>query len=105
MKNSNPRFTRKSGRFNLIRTRSSKKSGKLLKANLGRGAHNEGTGSVPAEEFEGRHEGRSFKSLALLHASQLVALSGPTCPHVGKDLSELGIIHDVGARIRYIRHY
>src|SRR5262249_26076358 len=100
MKNSNPRFTRKSGRFNLIRTRSSKKSGKLLKANLGRGAHNEGTGSVPADEFEGRHEGRSFKSLALLHASQLVTLSGPKRPRVGKELSELGIIRDGGILTR-----
>ncbi|HME88972.1 MAG TPA: imidazolonepropionase [Chthoniobacterales bacterium] len=71
-----------------------------MKANLGRGAHNEGTGSVPADEFEGRHEGRSFKSLALLHASQLVTLSGPKRPRVGKELSELGIIRDGGILTR-----
>jgi imidazolonepropionase len=41
-----------------------------------------------------------LKSLALLHASQLVALSGPKRPRVGKELSELGIIRDGGMLIR-----
>jgi imidazolonepropionase len=40
------------------------------------------------------------KSLALLHASQLVTLAGPKRPRVGKELSELGIIHDGGILIR-----
>lgn len=37
---------------------------------------------------------------ALLHASQLVTLSGPKRPRVGKELSELGIIPDGGILIR-----
>ncbi len=41
-----------------------------------------------------------MKSLALLHASQLVTLSGPKRPRVGKELSELGIIRDGGLLIR-----
>ena len=41
-----------------------------------------------------------MKSLALLHASQLVTLSGPKHPRVGKELSELGIIRDGGILIR-----
>ena len=41
-----------------------------------------------------------MKSLALLHASQLVTLSGPKRPRVGKELSELGIIRDGGVLIR-----
>jgi imidazolonepropionase len=41
-----------------------------------------------------------LKSLALLHASQLVTLSGPKRPRVGKELSELGIIRDGGILIR-----
>ena len=41
-----------------------------------------------------------MKSLALLHASQLVALAGPKRPRVGKELSELGIIRDGGILIR-----
>lgn len=41
-----------------------------------------------------------MSSLALLHASQLVTLSGPTRPRVGKELSELGIIRDGGVLIR-----
>jgi len=40
------------------------------------------------------------KQLALLHASQLVTLSGPKRPRVGKELSELGIIRDGGILIR-----
>ena len=39
-------------------------------------------------------------TLALLHASQLVTLSGPKRPRVGKELSELGIIRDGGLLIR-----
>jgi len=41
-----------------------------------------------------------LKSLALLHASQLVTLAGPKRPRVGKELSELGIIRDGGILIR-----
>ncbi len=41
-----------------------------------------------------------MKSLALLHASQLVALSGPKRPRVGKELSKLGIIRDGGLLVR-----
>ena len=41
-----------------------------------------------------------MKSLTLLHASQLVTLSGPTRPRAGKELSELGIIRDGGMLIR-----
>jgi imidazolonepropionase len=41
-----------------------------------------------------------MKSLALLHASQLVTLAGPRGPRVGKELSELGIIRDGGILIR-----
>ena len=41
-----------------------------------------------------------MKSLALLHASQLVTLAGPTRPRIGKELSELGIIRDGGLLIR-----
>jgi imidazolonepropionase len=38
--------------------------------------------------------------LAVLHASQLVALAGPRRPRVGQEMSELGIIHDGGMLIR-----
>ena len=41
-----------------------------------------------------------MKSLALLHASQLVTLAGPKRARVGKELSELGIIRDGGILIR-----
>ena len=41
-----------------------------------------------------------MKSLALLHASQLVTLAGPKRPRVGKEFSELGIIRDGGILIR-----
>lgn len=41
-----------------------------------------------------------MKSLALLHASQLVTLAGPRHPRVGKELSELGIIREGGILIR-----
>ena len=41
-----------------------------------------------------------MKSLALLHASQLVTLAGPKRPRVSKELSELGIIRDGGLLIR-----
>jgi imidazolonepropionase len=41
-----------------------------------------------------------LKSLALLHASQVITLSGPKRPRVGKELSELGIIRDGGILIR-----
>ena len=41
-----------------------------------------------------------MKSLALLHASQLVTLAGPKRPRIGKELSELGIIRDGGLLIR-----
>jgi imidazolonepropionase len=41
-----------------------------------------------------------LKSLAFLHASQLVTLAGPKRPRIGKELSELGIIRDGGLLIR-----
>jgi imidazolonepropionase len=41
-----------------------------------------------------------MKSLALLHASQLVTLSGPKRSRAAKELSELGIIRDGGILIR-----
>lgn len=41
-----------------------------------------------------------MKSIALLHASQLVTLAGPKRPRAGKELSELGIIRDGGMLIR-----
>jgi imidazolonepropionase len=41
-----------------------------------------------------------LSSLALLHASQLVALAGPKRPRVGKELSELAIIRGGGILIR-----
>jgi imidazolonepropionase len=40
------------------------------------------------------------KSLAVLHASQLVTLAGPKRPRVGRELSELKIIPDGGMLIR-----
>ncbi len=41
-----------------------------------------------------------MSSLAVLHASQLVTLSGPKRPRVGTELSELGIIRDGGMLVR-----
>jgi imidazolonepropionase len=41
-----------------------------------------------------------MSSLAVLHASQLITLSGPKRPRVGKELSDLGIIRDGGMLIR-----
>ncbi len=41
-----------------------------------------------------------MKSLAVLHASQLVTLAGPKRPRIGKELSELGIIRDGGLLVR-----
>ena len=41
-----------------------------------------------------------MKSLAFLHASQLVTLAGPKRPRIGKELSELGIIRNGGLLIR-----
>jgi len=41
-----------------------------------------------------------LSSLALLHASQLVTLSGPKRPRARKELSELGIVRDGGILIR-----
>jgi len=40
------------------------------------------------------------KSLAVLHASQLVTVAGPERPRVGRELSELAIISDGGMLIR-----
>src|SRR6266498_1508810 len=39
------------------------------------------------------------KSLAVLHASQLVTLAGPQQPRVGSDMSDLAIIRDGGMLI------
>ena len=41
-----------------------------------------------------------MKSVALLHASQLVTLAGPKRPRIGAELSELAIIRDGGLLIR-----
>jgi len=41
-----------------------------------------------------------LKTLAILHASQLVTLAGPKRPRVGKEMSELAIIRDGGMLIR-----
>ena len=41
-----------------------------------------------------------MKSLVILHASQLVTLSGPKRPRVGRELPELGIIRDGGMLVR-----
>jgi imidazolonepropionase len=41
-----------------------------------------------------------MSSLAVLHASQLVTLSGPKRPRVGRELSALGIVRDGGMLIR-----
>jgi len=41
-----------------------------------------------------------MSSRAVLHASQLVTLSGPKRPRVGTELSELGIIRDGGMLVR-----
>ena len=41
-----------------------------------------------------------MKSLALLHASQLVTLAGPKRPRVGNELSDLGMIRGAGMLIR-----
>jgi imidazolonepropionase len=40
------------------------------------------------------------KSLAVLHASQLVTLAGPKRPRMGRELSELAVIRDGGMLIR-----
>ena len=42
-----------------------------------------------------------MSSLAVLHASQLVALTGPKRPRVGPELSEFGIIRDGGMIVRH----
>src|SRR5215471_8880875 len=41
-----------------------------------------------------------MSSLAVLHASQLVTLTGPRRPRIGPELSELGIIRDGGLLVR-----
>ena len=41
-----------------------------------------------------------MKSLALLHAAELVTLAGPQRPRIGNELSELGIIRGGGLLIR-----
>ena len=41
-----------------------------------------------------------MRSLAVLHASQLITLAGPKRPRVGADMSELAIIRDGGMLIR-----
>src|SRR5207253_3105201 len=41
-----------------------------------------------------------MSSLAVLHASHLVTLAGPSRPRVGCEMSELAIIHDGGMLIR-----
>lgn len=44
-----------------------------------------------------------MKSLAVLHASQLVTLAGPKRPRMGRELSELAVIRDGGMLIRHGR--
>ncbi len=41
-----------------------------------------------------------MKSVALLHASQLVTLSGPKRPRIGHEMSDLAVIRDGGVLIR-----
>ena len=41
-----------------------------------------------------------MKSVAVLHASQLVTLAGPNRPRVGPEMSDLGVIRDGGMLIR-----
>jgi len=41
-----------------------------------------------------------MRSLALLHASQLITLAGPKRPRVGDELAELRIIRDGGILVR-----
>jgi len=41
-----------------------------------------------------------MKSLAVLHASQLITLTGPGRPRLGPEMSKLGIIRDAGMLIR-----
>jgi len=41
-----------------------------------------------------------LKSVAVLHASQLVTLAGPNRPRVGPEMSDLGVIRDGGMLIR-----
>jgi imidazolonepropionase len=41
-----------------------------------------------------------MSSLAVLHASQLITLTGPKRPRVGKEFSALGIIHNAGMLVR-----
>jgi imidazolonepropionase len=48
----------------------------------------------------GRNSPAIMKSLVILHASQLVTLTGPKRPRVGRELSELRIIRDGGMLIR-----
>src|SRR5260370_19794156 len=44
-------------------------------------------------------EQTDLKSLALLHAAELVTLAGPQRPRIGSELSDLGIIRDGGLLI------
>ena len=41
-----------------------------------------------------------MKSLAVLHASQLVTVAGPKRPRVGSELSELAVVHEGGMLVR-----
>ncbi len=41
-----------------------------------------------------------MKSVAILHASQLVTLSGPKRPRIGGEMSDLAVIRDGGMLIR-----
>jgi imidazolonepropionase len=49
---------------------------------------------------DGACPSKIVSSLAFLHASQLVTLTGPKRPRAGKELSELGIIRDGGILVR-----
>src|SRR5215471_18332685 len=42
----------------------------------------------------------NMSSLAILHASQLVTLSGPKRPRIGQEMSQLGIVRDGGMLVR-----
>jgi imidazolonepropionase len=50
--------------------------------------------------FVVKEDNGELKSLALIHASQLVTLAGPKGPRVGAEMSDLAIIRDGGMLIR-----
>jgi imidazolonepropionase len=57
-------------------------------------------GNAHPNHWAVRKRNANLKTLALLHASQLVTLAGPGRPRVGPELRELSIISDGGMLIR-----